>query len=1414
VRLRFLGRVLLWLIVAAWAVLFVGWLSLHWLILPHIEEWRVPIEQRASAMLGAPVRIGAITVRSSGWVPSIELRDVLVLDGEQRVALSLPRVFAAFSVHSLLAFEPRFEQLLIDGPSLDIRRDGKGHIHVAGLDFGGNTTGSDEDSAAADWFFRQREFVIRAGTLRWIDELRQAPPLILSDVELVVRNGFSGHALRVDATPPAGWGDRFSLRGTFNQPLFARSGDWRRWSGSAYADLPRADVRELRQHVALPFELSEGDGALRGWFDVREGEPAGATVDLALRAVTLRLDSSVEPLEFEQVQGRISVEKQGDRTTVAVHRFGFVTGDGLRWPQGDLNLAWRQKEGGAAGGGEFGAERLDVGVMAQIATRVPLGAALRELLADVHPQGVITNLTTRWEGPLDAPEHYRVKGLLSGLSLAARPSPQPGAVGRPGLSNASAQLDVTEAGGEARVGIAAGVLDLPGVFAERALPLDRLDARLTWKIEAAAKGAPPKITVKVGDASFANADAKGELSATWRTGPGSAQARGGRYPGELELDGHLSDAVAARTARYLPLGLPEGVRSYVGRAVRAGTITNATFRVRGDLWDFPFHNAKAARDGEFRIAAKVDGLSFDYIPSESAPATANANAAVAPAGAAASAAMWPAFTDASGQFVVDRSTLEIRDVRARIAGVEWSRIRGRIAELGDHARLEIDGAARGPLADMLRYVNVSPVGRWTGRVLAAASATGAADLKIALDIPLGTPDQTKVLGSLQLAGNDVRMSADTPLLAAAKARIDFTQKGFTVAAASAHVLGGDLAFEGGSSAGLNGGETQRFSGQGTASAEALRQMPELGLVARLANSLTGQASYRGSLAFAAGHPQVSIASNLVGLGVDLPQPLGKAAATPLALRIRSGPEDATATPAANPAAPLREALQIDLGGAMQAHFIRETSVESTRVVRGAIRIADAPPVASARAVEQALAAVPEPLPLPPNGVAATITLKRLDVEAWEATLARLQGEPSRQAPMAQTAPFVFDASGGSGYVPDAIALRVGELDIGARRLGNVTAGLSQQSGLWRANIDSDELDGYVEYRPVRRGSGAAAGRVYARLSRLSLPKGEEEHVESLLDEQPATIPALDIVVDDFELRGKRLGRLEIEAANRGGTGRGTGREWQLSKLNLLMPEAQLAATGTWGVPGPSAAASGGAAVANPARRAALNFTLTLADSGALLERLGMGRVVKGGKGSLTGDVSWPGSPLTPDYAKMTGQVKVSIDSGQFLKAGPGAARLLSVLSLQSLPRRLLFDFRDLFEEGFAFDNVVGDVRIGQGQAATNNLRMRGAAAVVLMDGSADLERETEDLRVVVVPEINAGTASLAYAVINPAIGLGTFLAQYFLRKPLMAANTREFRVTGPWDDPKVERVERSLVGDASPAVAPPPAAEATPAVTR
>jgi uncharacterized protein YhdP len=401
-------------------------------------------------------------------------------------------------------------------------------------------------------------------------------------------------------------------------------------------------------------------------------------------------------------------------------------------------------------------------------------------------------------------------------------------------------------------------------------------------------------------------------------------------------------------------------------------------------------------------------------------------------------------------------------------------------------------------------------------------------------------------------------------------------------------------------------------------------------------------------------------------------------------------------------------------------------------------------------------------------------------DEWEAVADKLVGNADAR-----------DASGKAGYTPDSVSLRVQELVAGPRRLTRVSAGLSQDAGgVWRANVDADQLNGYLEYRPPSRRGGAASagGRVHARLSRLSLPKSDVEQVESLLDQQPETMPALDVVIDDLELRGKHLGRVEIDALNRATP---QGRDWQLTKFNITTPEAQLTATGHWSAAAAPAAPRG----APPTRRAVMDFKLALSDSGALLDRLGTPKAIRGGKGQLAGQIAWSGSPFALDYPSLTGQINVAIDAGQFLKAEPGAARLLGVLSLQSLPRRLSLDFRDLFQEGFAFDTITGDVTIAQGVAETNNLRMRGVQAAVLMEGSADIAHETQNLRVVVVPEINAGTAALAYAVINPAIGLGAFLAQAILKKPLTAAGTREFQVSGSWTDPKVDRIERKFGDD-------------------
>ena len=1343
--LRWSWRIALGLLLGAWSLLLLAWLTLHWGILPRIEQWRPQIEERATQALGVPVSIGAIRVRSSGWVPALELSDVVLKDSQHREALRLPKVSAALSAHSLLAFELRLEQLHIDGAALELRRDRDGRFFVAGIEIA--PSGAAADSAAIDWFFSQREIVIRNGRLRWIDEQRDAPALELENVDLVSRNGLRRHDIRLDATPPAGWGERFSLQGRFTQSLLDASGDWRRWNGTLHAALPRTDVGELRRHVTLPFELTQGQGAVRAWVDVRRGQPQAATVDLALRAVSMRLAQNAQPLAIEQLEGRFSADNTGDQLKLAADRLTFATAEGVVWPRSNLGLALRRPTGGSPEGtawigGEFSADHFELDVMAQMAARVPIGAPLAKLLAELAPTGQVRGLSARWDGAIDAPSRYQVKGGIAGLSIAAAPSTEPGGVGRPGWRNAAIDFDASEAGGKARLVLDKGVLILPGVFEQPEIDFDQFSTQLTWRIRPAAEaGVPPALEVSLAGTRFANADAQGELSqARWQTGSGgrnvsassvgSGHGRGARLPGRLELAGSLSRGRAAAVARYLPLGVNEAARRYVQQAVLAGNVAQASFKVKGDLWDFPFAAAAAAAaksaspGGEFRIAARADDVSLAYVPSE-----------------ADWVSPWPAFTRVSGDLVLDRSAMEIRNATARVFGVELTRVTGGIRDLA-HPVLRIEGQGRGPLNDLLRYVNATPIGGWIDHVLRESNASGNADLNLKLEIPIDAPQRTSVQGRVALAGNDVRLAPGVPLLAGAKARLDFSQRGFSIVGASARVLGGDATFEGGTQP----DGSLRVTAQGVVSADSVRREPELGAASRLASYTSGQTAYRLTLGSVRGHAEYTLTSPLTGLAIDLPAPLKKAADASWPLRVES--RLLALAPGESP----RDILRVELGSLVQAQFQRDLSRGVPQVQRGAVAVLDALP------------------PLPERGVHALLNLPSVDADAWQAVADRLQAPKGAGSEAA--------AAVGDGYLPRTVALRAQAVTSGGRKLTGLVAGISQDAtdATWRGSLDADQLGGYVEYRA---GQGSAnPGRVYARLARLALPPADVESVESLLVQAPGSVPALDIVIDDFELRGKKFGRVEIEAVNRAADA--GGREWRLNRFAVSNADAVLTGTGLW---------RPGAAGVNR-QRMVMDFKLDLADSGAALERLGFGGTLRGGKGRMNGQLSWAGSPLSLHVPSLDGRINLALDAGQFLKAGPGAGRLLSVLNLQALPRRLLLDFRDVFQEGFAFDNVTGDVNIDAGVASTNNLRMRGVQAVVLMEGHADIARETQELRVLVVPEINAGTASLAYAVINPAVGLGSFLAQLFLRRPLMAASTREFVVQGSWADPKVERVER------------------------
>ncbi|HEX6722165.1 MAG TPA: DUF3971 domain-containing protein [Burkholderiaceae bacterium] len=1064
-------RLLVGVLLLSWSLLLAAWLTLHWGILPRIDEWRPRIEALASRSLGAPVRIGEIQVRSGGWIPAAELRDVVLLDRSGREALRLPRVHAALSVPSLMALRLRFEQLLIDAAQLVVRRDAQGRISVGGLDLAGEVRSDDGGgNPAADWFFQQHEFVIRGATVTWIDEQRAAAPLQLTDTTVVVRNGLRRHEVRIDATPQAAWGDRFSLRARFSQSLVARAGDWRHWSGTVFADLPHVDVALLRTHVDLPFELNQGRGALRAWVDMTEGQPGAATVDLALRDVGLRLSKQVQPLQFEHLSGRLDGEQGTQHARVSARRLNFATTDGVSWADSNVDASWRfaSRPTGETEltAGEFSADRLDLTAIALIAARVPLGDTVRKGLAELAPRGTVHDLVARWDGPLDEPSQYQARARIKGLSMAAGAAVQ-GKVGRPGWVNADIDLQASDVGGDARLAIANGAMEFPGVFDKAVVPLRRFDAQLAWRI-----GAPGThgraVELRVKDGRFENDDAKGELNGIWRTGEGLGVARGGRFPGVLELRGKLTDARATSVARYLPLGLPAAAREYVERAVLGGTVANATFDVKGDLWDFPFHGTKAARESAFRIAAQVKDATFAYVPDYPARG-----------GEAAYSSPWPMITRAEAELVFERSGMTIRHGQGRIFSTELRGVGARVSDFTHAPVLEIEGTARGPLADMLRYVNTTPVGAMIGGALGPASGAGNADLRLALQLPLGRSDGTTVKGSVQLAGNDVRLRPDVPPLANARGRVDFTHKGVQIVGAQARALGGELAFEGGS---LPDG-AMRFSAQGTATADGLRRAAEGASASRLAAALQGQTAYR--LQFGLnnkGQSEFLLSSNLTGLALNLPPPLNKPAEATWPLRVQIAPQADTGGATQVP----RDQLRVDLGSVVQAQYLRELGPAGPRVLRGAVGINTAapPPVPGA----QALAEFTQPVSL----------------DAWRALLAGAAGAGS---------------GADAGYLPRQSTLRARELTVLGRRFTAAQVELQRsEPDVWRANLQSDQLAGSAEYR---EGRGAnAAGQVQARLSRLHLPAPEPAATPGsaapALEVAPSSVPAMDVVIEDFE----------------------------------------------------------------------------------------------------------------------------------------------------------------------------------------------------------------------------------------------------------------------------------------------------------
>ena len=345
-----------------------------------------------------------------------------------------------------------------------------------------------------------------------------------------------------------------------------------------------------------------------------------------------------------------------------------------------------------------------------------------------------------------------------------------------------------------------------------------------------------------------------------------------------------------------------------------------------------------------------------------------------------------------------------------------------------------------------------------------------------------------------------------------------------------------------------------------------------------------------------------------------------------------------------------------------------------------------------------------------------------------------------------------------------------KLDIFGRSLNALKlVALPNNAGL-QMNIESHELTGDAEWQTASAAN--SNGKIIARLKNLIIPANSDNKTKesSVKDASKKDIrrlnkeyPALDVTAENFQLGNKKLGSLSLNAFESNG-------DWVIQKLKISNPDSTLTADGNWHN-----------WTRNP--NTSLNFTLQVDNIGKALKRFGQPDAVKGGDAEITGQLNWAGSPHEFETIGLNGNFKLEAKKGQILKVQPGVGRLFGLLSLQSLPRRLSLDFRDLFSDGFAFDKVSANAKIDTGILRSDDFFMTGPAAEAKIRGETNLKTETQNLKVTVIPHVS-DSLSLAALAGGPIVGAAAFVAQKILKDPFNKIVSSEYVITGTWDKPK------------------------------
>lgn len=265
---------------------------------------------------------------------------------------------------------------------------------------------------------------------------------------------------------------------------------------------------------------------------------------------------------------------------------------------------------------------------------------------------------------------------------------------------------------------------------------------------------------------------------------------------------------------------------------------------------------------------------------------------------------------------------------------------------------------------------------------------------------------------------------------------------------------------------------------------------------------------------------------------------------------------------------------------------------------------------------------------------------------------------------------------------------------------------------------------------------------------------------------PSHIPALNVRIEQF-LIGEQ-GAFAIQAKLRPIASGGTA----ISELKLNNDLYQMVGNGVW-----------------TPKQTQVNGSIDTRQLQQVLQRLSLPTFIQADQSHVQFKLQWPGAPWQVTFATLAGTLSTKLSSGSLPDVGSehatsiGFGKILNLLSINSLPQHLSFNFNDVAAKGFSFNTLEGAFELRGGLLKVPKLEVNSGVADVKAHGCIGVSQQNYQLVMQIKPHLTSSIPILATIAAGPIIGAVSLVADAIISPTINQITSSTYLLTGPWAAP-------------------------------